>query len=146
MVGYIYTVFTQTIQTGLQASAMYVKRSNAFFLERAAVSTLPFSIDDPPRTRSGSGSSLDISDLVVDLYNGSKTANLRKGSLEPWSIPLVASNFKLDSDQRYNTWYTYFENHPLNLQYFSYFKCGYIVPVITFRFRVVNPHSVNKYI
>ena len=84
--------------TGSQLSAIYVKGTNAFFLERAAISTLPFCIDDPPRVRSGS--SLDINDLIVDLYNGCKTANLRKGSLKPHSTPIVATNFNLDSDQR----------------------------------------------
>ena len=29
-------------------AAMYVKGTNAFFLERAAISSLPFAIDDPP--------------------------------------------------------------------------------------------------
>ena len=78
---------------------IYVKGTNAFFLERAAISSLPFSIDDPPRSRSGSA--MDLNDLIVDLFNGCKTANLRKGSQEPHSIPLVATNFNIDSDQRY---------------------------------------------
>ena len=76
------------------------RAQNAFFLEWAAISTLSFSIDDPPQVRSGS--SLDINDLIVDLYNDCKTAHLRKGSLEPHSTPIVATNFNLDSDQRYS--------------------------------------------
>ena len=84
--------------TGSQSSAMYVKGTNAFFLERAAVSSLPFAIDDPPRGRVGSA--LDINDLIVDLYNGCKTANLRKGSLVPNSIPMIATNFSLNGDHR----------------------------------------------
>ena len=78
---------------------MYVKGSNAFFLERASISTLPFAIDDPPMAKSGS--SLDINDLIVDMYNGCKTANLRKGSLKPFSIPIVATNYNLKQHQRY---------------------------------------------
>ena len=78
---------------------IYVKGTNAFFLERAAISSLPFSIDDPPRSRSRSA--MDLNDLIVDLFNGCKTVNLQKGSLEPYSIPLVATNFNIDSDQRY---------------------------------------------
>ncbi len=61
---------------------MYVKGTNAFFLERAASPSLPFVIDDPPKCNSGT--MLDINDLLVYLYNGLKTANLRKkGSLLP---------------------------------------------------------------
>ena len=77
---------------------VYVKGTNSFFLERAAICTLPYSIDDPPRSKSGT---LDINDLIIDLYNGFKTANLRKGSLEPLSTPLIASNFNISSDNRY---------------------------------------------
>ena len=65
---------------------IYVKGTNAFFLEWAAISSLPFSIDDPPRSRSGSA--MDLNDLIVDLFNGCKTVNLRKGSLEPLQFPL----------------------------------------------------------
>ena len=86
------------ILTGSQSSAMYVKGTNVFFSETAAISSLPFAIDDTPRSRSGSA--LDINDLIVDLYNGCKIANLRKNSLKPNSIPIIATNFFLDSDQR----------------------------------------------
>ena len=77
---------------------MYVKGSNAFMLERAAISSLPFAINDPPMTKSGS--SLDVNDLIVDLYNGCKTAKLRKGSLVPHSVPIIATNFQLKTEQR----------------------------------------------
>ena len=87
------------LRTGSHSSAMYVKGTNAFFLERAAISSLPFAIDDPPKAKSGS-SALDVNDLIVDLYNGCKTANLRKGSLVPHSVPIVATNFSLIGDQR----------------------------------------------
>jgi len=79
---------------------MYVKGTNAFFLERAAISPVPFATDDPPISKSGS-SSLDVNDLIIDLYNGCKTANLRKGSLVPQSVPIVATNFSLGGDQRH---------------------------------------------
>ena len=80
---------------------MYVKGSHAFFLERASISTLPLAIDDP--TMAKSTSSLDVNDLIVDLCNGCKTANLRKGSLQPHSIPIITSNINLIPHQRY-TW------------------------------------------
>jgi hypothetical protein len=73
---------------GSQASSMYVKGSSAFFLERSSISTLPFTIDDPPKSGSGV-------DIVMDLYNTCKNANLRRGSLVPESVPIIATNFSL---------------------------------------------------
>jgi hypothetical protein len=35
------------------------------------------------------------------MYNGCKTANLRKGSLQPFSVPIIATNFDLKQHQRY---------------------------------------------
>ncbi len=78
---------------------MYVKGSNAFFLERSAVSSLPYAIDDPPKARS-KNNSVDVDDLIVDLHDGCKTANLRSGPLKPISIPLVASNFSQKQEDR----------------------------------------------
>ena len=76
---------------------MYVKGSNAFFLERSAISTLPYAIDDPPK---GGSSGVDMNELVIDLYNTCKNANLRRGSLEPRSIPIIATNFALKDEER----------------------------------------------
>ena len=79
------------------SSAIYERGTNAFFLERASLSSLPFGIDDPPKGSKGN----DISDLIVDLYQGGKTANLHKGALSPKSLPLVASNFSIQTEARY---------------------------------------------
>ena len=87
------------IPTGSQSAAMYVKGSNAFFFGESCHLLFTFAIDDPPKSRSGS-STLDINDLIVDLFNGCKTANLRMGSLVPHSVPLMATNFNLSNDQR----------------------------------------------
>jgi len=54
-------------------------------------------IDDPPKGQKGSA----ISDFVIDLYQGGKTANLRKGAVCPKSLPFVASNFNICSEARY---------------------------------------------
>ncbi len=85
---------------------MYVKGSNAFFLERSAVSSLPYAIDDPPKARS-KNNSVDVDDLIVDLHDGCKTANLRSGPLKPISIPLVASNFSQKQEDRLLCIYIY---------------------------------------
>lgn len=58
--------------------------------------SLPFAIDDPPKSSKGG----DMSDLVVDLFNGCKTANLKAGSLQPLSTAMVASNFTLKKEER----------------------------------------------
>lgn len=60
------------------------------------MSSLPFAIDDPPKSSKGG----DMSDLVVDLFNGCKTANLKAGSLQPLSTAIVASNFTLKKEER----------------------------------------------
>lgn len=73
-----------------------MKGTNAFFLERASLSSLPFAIDDPPKAAKGG----DLSDLVVDLFNGCKTANLKAGSLQPLSTAIVATNFNLQKEER----------------------------------------------
>ena len=71
-------------------NSTYVEGSNAFFMERASLSSLPFAIDDPPKA-GGRGGGFDISDLIVDLYNGCKTANLKAESLRPLSTAIIAT-------------------------------------------------------
>ena len=57
---------------------MYVKGTNAFFLQRATSSSIPFAIDDPPKTKTET--MLDVNHFFVDIYTNSfKTANLHKG-------------------------------------------------------------------
>ena len=82
---------------GIPRDAIYKKFTNAFILERAATSTLPFAIDDPSE-KPIKGS--DINDVVVDLYNRGKVASLRRGAVVPKSIPLVATNYKLRQEER----------------------------------------------
>ena len=61
------------------------------------MSTLPFGIDDP-NEKPTKGS--DLSDILVDLYNQGKQASLRRGTLIPKSVPLVATNYKLKQEER----------------------------------------------
>ena len=37
----------------------------------------------------------DISNLIVEIFNGGKTSDLRKGSSNPLTAPLIATNFNL---------------------------------------------------
>jgi hypothetical protein len=82
---------------GIEESSKYVSGSTAFFLERCCSSTLPFGIDDPPKPNSKT--TIDPGDMIVSLYNGSMTANMRK-NVKPKSCPVFASNFNLSSDKR----------------------------------------------
>lgn len=87
---------------GSTESAYFVKGTNAFFLDRSAESTLPYGIDDPNLKKSGASKSnfLDFNELVIDLYNGAKSANALKGSKKPHSAPIIATNFDLNDDSR----------------------------------------------
>ena len=92
---------TTAIRAGLSLVGVkehYVKGTQAFFRQRAAMSTLPFGIDDPPQV--SRNSNLDINDLIIDLYNGGKTADLKRGSVKPYSLPVIATNFPLKPDDR----------------------------------------------
>lgn len=68
---------------------MYVKGTNAFFLERASVSSLPFAIDDPPQSNKSC-----VNCLMAE------TANLKAGSLQALSTAIVATNFNLKKKER----------------------------------------------
>ena len=63
------------------------------------MSSLPFAIDDPPKTGESGGG--DISDLVVNLFHGCKTANLKAGSFQPLSTAIVATNFDIRKKDRH---------------------------------------------
>ena len=85
---------------GCQESSYYVKGTNAFFLERSALSTLPYGIDDPQTTKVGKTNRLDLPELIVDLYNAANSANAVKGSWKQKSAPIVATNWSLQNDER----------------------------------------------
>lgn len=78
--------------SGGHRAAFYSKGSTAYMMERAALSCLPFAIDDPNMATYSGRKQLDVPELVVDLYNGAKTANLRSGALLPCSAPIIATN------------------------------------------------------
>ena len=77
---------------GIPTEAVYEKFTNAFILERATVSTMPFAIDDPSQKPS-KGS--DINEVIVNIYNRGKIASMRRGSAFPISAPLIATNYIL---------------------------------------------------
>ena len=71
---------------------MYEKVTNAFVFERASVSTIPFAVDNPSKQVTKQN---DLNDMVVDFYNGGKTASLQRGVVSAKSIPLLAINDSL---------------------------------------------------
>lgn len=86
---------------GCANNNMFVKGTNRGFLERSSMSTLPYGIDDPGHSKGKSrANNLDLTELVVDLYNGAPTTNYSTGVLIPLSLPIVATNFDQDSSTR----------------------------------------------
>ena len=80
----------------------YVKGTNAAFLERSCRSSLPFAIEEASKGISKTkANQLDLTELIIDLYNGVRSTNMRTGSIKPKSIPVVASNFDIDDVERY---------------------------------------------
>ena len=61
-----------------QKHAFYAKSTDGYFLERAALSCLPFGIDDPNMSTYGGRKH-----LVVELYSGAR---------QPSSVPIIATN------------------------------------------------------
>ena len=86
------------LHVGISGEAIYERVTNAFIMERTSVSTLPFGIDDPS---ADSSKQYNLSEVIVDLYNGGRTANSKKGVTNAVSLPLVAINHSLPQDERY---------------------------------------------
>lgn len=85
---------------GCSNNNMFVKGTNRGFLERSSISSLPYGIDDPKLKSKSKANQLDISELAVDLYNGSPTTNYSTGILTPLSIPIIATNFDSYTEER----------------------------------------------
>ena len=59
----------------MSKTGFYVEGTNGFFIEKSALSSLPYGIDE---ARSGS-KQLDLVKLIVDLHGGGKTTNMKRG-------------------------------------------------------------------
>ncbi len=78
-----------------------VKMTNAILIERACSTGLPFGIEEGKRASSRSKSNqIDVSEMIMDLSNGSCSANMKVGTMKPQTVPLVASNFDMDDMAR----------------------------------------------
>ena len=76
---------------GMAKDGFYVEGSNGYFMERSALSCLPYGIDE-------ACTNSKQFDLIVDLHGGAKTANLRRGAFLPLCTPLIASNDVIKDD------------------------------------------------
>ena len=72
---------------------LYNSCTRAYLLQRCAISTIPFAIDDPNIAG-------DIGDIIMSLYNGTLSANITQGGLQPLSCPLYCANFDFGSNER----------------------------------------------
>ena len=58
---------------------------------------LPFAVEEGKDSkRTSRTNNFDIAELIMDLSNGTRSANLRTGSIKPKTAFLAASNFTLD--------------------------------------------------
>ena len=83
-----------TYYTGLDKSTgIQGKGTNAFFIERSSLSSIPYVIDDPPKSTSRNNT-VDINDIIVHSYNTSVPGNLKSGYTKPISS-LMEGAFKI---------------------------------------------------
>ena len=80
-----------------QLNAGYIMKttatSDSLCTERMTQSTLPFVLDDAK-------SPDDIKEILITVYDGGLSGNLRKGLRKPKSIPIFSCNFTMNTVQR----------------------------------------------
>ena len=81
---------------GMSKKSMYVDGSNAYSMERSALSYLPYGVDDV----GGDNKQLNLPALVVSLHGGAMSANCRQGALASHSLPLLATNYAVKDHPR----------------------------------------------
>ena len=79
---------------------MHGKMTQALVHERSSVSSIPFVIDDPPKS-SSRYNIIDINDVIVDSYNGLMSRNVKSGCARPISSVMISTNFDIKSEARY---------------------------------------------
>ncbi len=79
----------------------FVKGTNAICLERSTLSSLPFGIEEGKKGKGKTkANALDVGELIVDLYSGSRFGNMKTGSVQPRSVPVIATNIDMDELDR----------------------------------------------
>lgn len=73
---------------GAQKQHMFQQGTLQFFSNRCSECTIPFGIDDPSHSN-------ELAELLLSIFNGTKRANITRGSNKPQSSPIIAANFSL---------------------------------------------------
>ena len=79
---------------GAQNTHFYSKITKEKVLALCSTSGIPLGIDDPQ-------SKGDISRLIIDLFNGARSATMTRGDRKPISTCIIASNFTTIEQQRW---------------------------------------------
>lgn len=80
---------------GAHNQHMFQQGTLQFFSNRCSECTVPFGIDDPSHSN-------ELAELLLSVFNGTKRANISRGSNKPQSSPIIAANFSLqDKAERY---------------------------------------------
>ncbi len=89
---------------GCDEIGRFAKGTNAIFLERSSVSSLPYGIDDPALGGGRKGKTksnvLGVGELIIDLYNGARSGNMKTGCVKPRSVPIIATSFDMEDLDR----------------------------------------------
>ena len=88
---------------GCDEISRYVKGTNAAFTDRACNSAIPFAIEEARGSKRSSvgNNNFDLSDLVMALSNGSRSTNMKTGSVKPKTVPVLSSNYDMENLARY---------------------------------------------
>ena len=66
-----------------------------YYTSRCSGCPIPFGIDDPAHSK-------ELGELMLSVFNGTKTGNITRGSHKPQTSPIIAANFYLqDKATRY---------------------------------------------
>jgi len=78
---------------GVQDTRFYSKLSKEKVFDLCFTSSIPLGVDDPQ-------SKADISRLINDLYNGTRSGTIGRGERKPTSTCVITSNFTTLEQQR----------------------------------------------
>ena len=78
---------------------MYRKMTQALVHERSSVSSIPYVINDPPKSAS-QFNKIDIHDVTVNSYNGLMSGNVKSGCTRPMSSVMISPYFDIKSEAR----------------------------------------------
>jgi len=85
--GKLTTIRAALALFGVHRTSCFVKGTSALFMERVCSSTIPFGIEEAVSSKKGKVK-LNLTELVIDLYDGAISANMKTGSLAPKFVPV----------------------------------------------------------